>query len=224
MGCFWENNVDINQRINGSWLHDDAYRHWCYERIYDVLKQNRLSQGKLRAIEFGSLQPTTPILRMLKNIYGERVQVGVGNPYPEDDVTVPLGYDQDFDYVIVDQVLEHVTQPEEAIYNLSFLLRPGGYLVVAMPFLYPVHNCPVDVGRLTPLGLRTLVEGTHERPMPFRVVECDSWGGLEVYRWWLDHLLSWVPIERAMSECPGFRKPEYNSNWPMIVWCVARRV
>lgn len=214
--------MNINQRVNGSWLDIDAFRHWCYERIYQCLSANELP-GKLMAIEFGSLQPTTPPLRILKNIYGDRVDIMVGKPYPEDDVTAPLNYGPEFDFVIADQVLEHVTDPQEAILNLGYLLKPNGLLIVAMPFLYPVHNCPVDVSRLTPYGLERLIEGDPESPNPFDIIEVDSWGGKEIYRWWLDHLLDWVPFERAMSECPGFSTPEYGGTWPMIVWAIARK-
>lgn len=220
--------MDINQRINGSWLDQDAFRHWCYEDIYNQLYAHQIT-GNLKAIEFGSLQPTTPPLRILKNIYGDRIEVQVGRPYPEDDVMSFLPYGREYDFVIADQVLEHVEDPREAIFNLEMLLKPGGYLIVATPFLYPVHNCPVDVSRLTPYGMRLLFDtspdetGDYVIPAKFDTVLVNSWGGKEIYRWWLDHLLDWVPIERAMAECPGFKTPEYGGNWPMIVWAIARK-
>lgn len=211
--------MDINQRINGSWLDQDAYRHWCYERMYEALDRNRIESGELKAIEFGSLQPTTPPIRMLKKIYRDRLDESVGRPFPDDDLMEPLPYSQEYDFVIADQVLEHVSSPIRAIYNMNAILRPGGYMIVAMPFLYPVHNCPVDVSRLTPYGLKELFQKFED----LELIECDSWGGKEVYRWWLDHLMDWVSIDRAMSECPGFATPEYGGEFAMIVWAIARK-
>ena len=214
---------NINQRINGSWLDVDAYRHYAYEDIYAYLQKYQVEGSHLKAIEFGSLQPTTPPLRMLKNIYGDRIEVEVGRPFPEDDLMQYLPYGREYNFVIADQVLEHVTDPYQAIFNMEYLLKPGGHLIVAMPFLYPIHNCPVDISRLTPDGLRQLFTGYQGRVSPFDVVWVNSWGGKEVYRWWLDHLFDWVSIDKARNDCPGFNAPEYGSDFCMIVWAIARK-
>jgi len=227
---------DIYQKIDGSWSHFDAYRHWCYESIAYVLGMALAQKAEaLNVIEFGSLEPTTPIIRMLKK-WGKDFEIDVkarvGRPFPQDDLTEPLDYPHaSFDVVIADQVLEHVTDIKEAVFNLEELVRPGGFLILAMPFLYPIHDCPIDVTRLTPHGMKLLLTDRERADKTFEwvndyrweILECRSWGGKEVYRWWLDHLFSWVTIQQAKAECPGFNDPDYDSTFPMIVWMVARK-
>jgi SAM-dependent methyltransferase len=44
-----------------------------------------------------------------------------------------------FDGVICMAVLEHVYDPANAVKNLFAILKPGGYLLAYVPFLYPYH-------------------------------------------------------------------------------------
>lgn len=62
----------------------------------------------------------------------------------------------EFDSILCNAVLEHVEAPEPVIRELVRVLRPGGYLVVAVPFLQPFHPCPGDFRRYTREGMRTL--------------------------------------------------------------------
>jgi ubiquinone/menaquinone biosynthesis C-methylase UbiE len=54
------------------------------------------------------------------------------------------------DLVLCSEVLEHVGRPESALEELARVLRPGGRLVLTVPFLYPLHEEPFDFVRLTP--------------------------------------------------------------------------
>ena len=68
---------------------------------------------------------------------------------------LPLG-DGCADTVLLLEVLEHVPEPERAVAEACRVLRPGGMLVVSVPFLYPVHDAPYDFQRWTPAGVRGL--------------------------------------------------------------------
>ena len=48
---------------------------------------------------------------------------------------------------------------------MSRLLKPGGHLVLSVPFLYPVHESPHDYWRLTPHGLESSLRSTHLVPL-----------------------------------------------------------
>jgi SAM-dependent methyltransferase len=70
----------------------------------------------------------------------------------------PLPFlDASFDTVLCTSVLEHVDNVEEAIAEIARTLRPGGRLVITVPFLYPTHEAPYDFWRTTHFGLRTLL-------------------------------------------------------------------
>src|SRR4051812_40811865 len=62
-----------------------------------------------------------------------------------------------FDSVLASQVLEHLYRPDDAVVELARVLRPGGSLLVSVPFLYPLHSVPNDYWRFTEWGLRRLL-------------------------------------------------------------------
>lgn len=80
--------------------------------------------------------------------------------------------DRSFDTVLCTEVLEHVTNAEYACAELFRVLRPGGHLVVTVPYLYPTHEAPYDFRRFTHYGVRSLLER-----YGFEVVSLDAKGG-----------------------------------------------
>lgn len=62
-------------------------------------------------------------------------------------------HDGAVDGVILKDVLEHVRGPQAALNECARVARPGGILVVWMPFMYPVHDAPHDYQRFTEHGL-----------------------------------------------------------------------
>jgi SAM-dependent methyltransferase len=52
-----------------------------------------------------------------------------------------------FDAIVLMNVLEHVQQPEDLVKVLAGLLRPGGSLIVTVPFLLKLHQLPYDFYR-----------------------------------------------------------------------------
>jgi SAM-dependent methyltransferase len=64
--------------------------------------------------------------------------------------------DGTFDSALCNAVLEHVHDAERAIRELARVVRKGGHLVVAVPFLQPYHAAPGDFRRYTADGLAQL--------------------------------------------------------------------
>lgn len=63
-----------------------------------------------------------------------------------------------FDTVLLLDVLEHLPEPETCLLEIHRVLVAGGRAVVQVPFLYPVHDAPLDFHRWTLHGLRSLTE------------------------------------------------------------------
>jgi SAM-dependent methyltransferase len=63
-----------------------------------------------------------------------------------------------FDSVLCSEVLEHVPHPAQAVAELARVLKPGGTLVITVPFLARLHEEPHDYYRYTRHGLRALLE------------------------------------------------------------------
>jgi SAM-dependent methyltransferase len=64
--------------------------------------------------------------------------------------------DGSFDSALCNAVLEHVGDAERAVHEISRVVRDGGHIVVAVPFLQPYHACPGDFRRYTADGLAQL--------------------------------------------------------------------
>lgn len=57
------------------------------------------------------------------------------------------------DTVLSTEVLEHVPEPSRLIAEMARVLRPGGRLLVTVPFIQPLHELPSDYYRFTPSSL-----------------------------------------------------------------------
>lgn len=86
-----------------------------------------------------------------------------------------------YDWVILDQVLEHVENPFQAILQLWRVIKPGGRLLLLVPSFYVYHYGPWDYWRLNCDSLKVLVS-------PFETVElCGSHRSQEFVKFYLDN-------------------------------------
>ncbi len=63
-----------------------------------------------------------------------------------------------FDSILCNEVLEHVFNPDEFIKEIVRVLRPGGTLLLTVPFVWDEHEQPYDYARYSSFGLRALLE------------------------------------------------------------------
>jgi SAM-dependent methyltransferase len=63
-----------------------------------------------------------------------------------------------FDYVICSELLEHVSHPDQVLAEIYRILRPGGQALITVPFMFPVHPDPIDVGRYTDYFWKVILE------------------------------------------------------------------
>jgi len=100
----------------------------------------------LRATRYVGLDVDTPVTRALRKadlFYdGRRIPFAAAS----------------FDAVLCSQVLEHVFAPEEFLAEIRRVLRPGGRLVLTVPFVWDEHEQPADFARYSSFGLRALLE------------------------------------------------------------------
>jgi SAM-dependent methyltransferase len=111
-------------------------------------------------------------------ISGERWRVGGDNTkyrrvnYPEFDICNDT-LEEKFDLVIAEMVLEHVKYPYRALKNIFNMIENGGYFLVSVPFLFPIHNHPIDCTRWSADGLKYFLE---EIGFPLGRIYTSSWG------------------------------------------------
>lgn len=66
------------------------------------------------------------------------------------------GLEKRFDEVLLINVLEHIYRAEGLLADAGACARPGGRVVVVVPFLFPVHPSPKDFRRFTDEALRRM--------------------------------------------------------------------
>jgi SAM-dependent methyltransferase len=93
--------------------------------------------------------------------------------------------DASFDGVLCSQVLEHVFTPEIFLREIHRVLRPGGWLVLAVPFVWDEHEQPRDFARYTSFGLRALLERTGFEVVAQRKSTADSRALVQLASGWL---------------------------------------
>jgi SAM-dependent methyltransferase len=65
--------------------------------------------------------------------------------------------DAAFDGVLCSEVLEHVFTPEDFLGEIHRVLRPGGHLLLTVPFAWDEHEQPHDFARYSSFGLGALL-------------------------------------------------------------------
>jgi SAM-dependent methyltransferase len=73
--------------------------------------------------------------------------------------------------VLLIDVLEHLTNHSGVLSEIRRVLKPGGTVIMKVPFLYPLHDEPRDYRRFTVHGLKEMAESSG-----FSIVNCKPIG------------------------------------------------
>jgi SAM-dependent methyltransferase len=118
--------------------------------------------------------------------------------------------DKEFDLVIADQVFEHLAWPMRAGKNVYKMVRPGGYFIIATPFLVRVHDVPIDCSRWTERGMSYLLQ---ECGFQEENIKTFSWGNRACLK---ANLFKW-------RHYGWYRSLANESNFPVMVWAFAQK-
>ena len=69
--------------------------------------------------------------------------------------------DSEFDSVVINQVLEHVFEPNFFLSEVERVLKNEGLLLLTVPFIWDEHEVPVDYARYSSYGLSYLMKRHH---------------------------------------------------------------
>jgi SAM-dependent methyltransferase len=115
-------------------------------RVLDVGCGRKPYRHLVPATSYVGLDVDSPVTRSLgaADVFYD----GTNFPFPNES----------FDGILSSQVLEHVFTPERFLGEIHRVLRPGGTLVLAVPFVWDEHEQPHDFARYSSFGLRSLLE------------------------------------------------------------------
>lgn len=81
--------------------------------------------------------------------------------------------DASYDLIFCNQVLEHVPDPLDSFHEMYRILRPGGVVILSVPFLMYLHNEPHDFFRYTRYALAKFAKDAD-----FEILELREIGGI----------------------------------------------
>lgn len=117
--------------------------------------------GDLLDVGCGTMPFRETLLKRVKSYESLDIEARApGVTYLADVQAMPEVPTARYDSILCSEVLEHVARPDAAIAELFRVLRPGGRLLLTVPFLSRLHEEPHDFYRYTEHGLRELL-GRH---------------------------------------------------------------
>lgn len=118
--------------------------------------------GKLMDFGCGS-KPYKALFTHVDEYIGVDYQ-GEGHSHEKEDIevyydgkTLPFP-DNTFDSILANEVLEHIFNLEDILQELRRVLKPGGKILITIPFAWNEHEVPVDFGRYTSFGMTDLIQ------------------------------------------------------------------
>lgn len=122
--------------------------------------QNRASYATVLDVGCGTMPYKSLILNGIDNTSYEGADIIINeairyqiDPDRQLIPDVPDGY---ADLVVTFETLEHVAQTHAFLAELGRVCKPGGYLILTVPFMFEYHPCPGDFYRFTKEGLHRL--------------------------------------------------------------------
>lgn len=74
-----------------------------------------------------------------------------------DGKTLPFP-SQYFDSIVCFEVLEHIFNLDEVMFEIGRVLKPEGKLLISLPFAWDEHEVPFDFARYTSFGIKYILE------------------------------------------------------------------
>lgn len=105
------------------------------------------------------------------------------------DLELPLPLQNaTYDHALLVNVLEHVYEYRQLLTESVRVVKPGGRIIIIVPFLFPVHPSPHDFHRFTEEALRRECE--HAGLSDIHIIPL-GWGVFAARYVMLDRLLPW---------------------------------
>src|SRR3989344_7674842 len=191
-------------------------RYQMYNRIFSVL--DLPLSGDILAISGIKYWQGSKNYTPLRKIIDDDARI-TNADYPKVHICDLPHENNHFDYVICDQVLEHVEGDiEKAVSEIHRVLKPGGTAVIATVFINPVHYGPKDLWRFSLDALRYLCRDFSE------IIQCEGWGNRFAHALFFLYPRSrdwqvknhWWSITRALVS-------RNDLNYPQQTWTIAKK-
>lgn len=185
-------------------------RYVMYKRISEFFKHDKF-QGDLLEVSGNN----GAIVKMFdKNLISHTT-----TKFPEENAQNLSYNDNSFDFIVCDQVIEHVENPFEVFKEFYRVLRPGGWIFVTSCFLEHIHtqyDNPIDYWRFTPESLKFLAKDFNT------IYQCEGWGNKEAFNTVMyGGIQKYLPVKDNidLQKIVSYNDPKY----PLSVWIIAQK-
>jgi SAM-dependent methyltransferase len=170
---------------NYSWSNHDFPRVWC---ILDFIEW--INKYNININHLGYTSDGDPELEFINPLKKTLVS------YPPYDLhNISNNFNNEFDFFLFNQTIEHLYNPFNAIKEIYKIIKPGGYVFTSVPTLNIPHMTPIHFNGYTPMGLAMLFKTAN-----FEIIEIGQWGNFDyISKLWNKH------------EWPGYDKLNVNN-------------
>jgi len=138
--------------------------------------------------------------------------------YPEVDMQNLPYENNSFDFVISDQVIEHLEDPKKAIKESFRVLNKGGIAIHTTCFINYIHLFPGDFWRFSPAALRHLCKDFSE------ILCCESWGNrIAILFCFISDKLRSLRIPEMKWSVRRYLATYNEERYPIVTWVVAKK-
>lgn len=138
--------------------------------------------------------------------------------YPEVDIHNLPYEDNSYDFVISDQVIEHIENPRKAMIESYRVLKKGGIAIHTTCFMNYLHYYPKDYWRFSPDALRYLCRDFSE------ILYCEGWGNrLAIFLCFLGDKFRLMEIPETKHSIRSLIANYNEERYPIVTWVVAKK-
>lgn len=138
--------------------------------------------------------------------------------YPEVDMQNLPHKDNIFDFVISDQVIEHLEDPQKAVEESCRVLKEGGIAIHTTCFINYIHLCPKDFWRFSPEALRYLCKDFSE------ILCCEGWGNrIAILLCFLSDRFRFIKIPDTKWSIRHLIATYNEKRYPIVTWVIAKK-
>ena len=131
---------------SGKWTLDSIYFRVMCNKLKYILSASDTGYGKV--IDIGARNHYYSRWMRYHSFLSLDSDAATGCDIVADASMIPADSNS-FDTVLCISVLEHLYEPERAVYEFHRVLKKGGRVIISVPFLHPYHADPQDYHRFT---------------------------------------------------------------------------